>query len=137
MKNNSSDLHEGTNVETHGVRLNVETHGVRLKRNVLPGLLRGMGRKRETKHGWNSPLTHSASKKELTKELAVNSFRGEPQCSEAAHNIKGKKSFFVGKRLFEGAGSLSEGIASGLYMYPCNPCSSLDFFTSDSLRGSD
>jgi hypothetical protein len=47
------------NVETHGVRLNVETHGVRL-------LLRGIGRKWETKHGWNSPLTHSASKKEIT-----------------------------------------------------------------------
>ncbi|MDR0714466.1 MAG: hypothetical protein LBF89_09460, partial [Bacteroidales bacterium] len=41
---NSSDLHEYTNVEAHGVRLNVETHGVRLKshplwrmRNVLKG----------------------------------------------------------------------------------------------------
>jgi hypothetical protein len=25
-----------------------------------------MGRKREIKHGWNSPLTNSTSKKELT-----------------------------------------------------------------------
>jgi hypothetical protein len=76
MKNHSSDLHYSTNVETHGVRLNVETHGVRLKsfwimRNVLPGLLRGMGRKRETKHEWNSPLTHSASKKELTENTRI------------------------------------------------------------------
>jgi hypothetical protein len=30
---------------------------------VLKGFLRGMGRKREIKYGWNSPLTHSASKK--------------------------------------------------------------------------
>ncbi|MDR0713035.1 MAG: hypothetical protein LBF89_02050 [Bacteroidales bacterium] len=52
MKNNSSAPHEGakarrregTNVETHGVRLNVEAHAVRLKihplwimRNVLKG----------------------------------------------------------------------------------------------------
>jgi hypothetical protein len=36
-------------------------------RNVPTGLLKGMGRKRETKHGWNSPLTNSTSKKELTK----------------------------------------------------------------------
>ncbi|MDR0713394.1 MAG: hypothetical protein LBF89_03930, partial [Bacteroidales bacterium] len=35
--------------------------------NQVPvGLLREMGRKQETKHGWNSPLTHSASIKKLT-----------------------------------------------------------------------
>ncbi|MDR0713594.1 MAG: hypothetical protein LBF89_04955 [Bacteroidales bacterium] len=67
MKNNSSALHEYTNVETHGVRLNVETHGVRLNplwrmRNVLKGFLRGRGRKQKTNHRWNSPLTHSVSK---------------------------------------------------------------------------
>jgi hypothetical protein len=67
MKNNSSDLHysakarmhEGANVETHGVRLNarrhestnVEAKGFRLKailwrmRNVLKGLLREIGKK--------------------------------------------------------------------------------------------
>ncbi|MDR0714529.1 MAG: hypothetical protein LBF89_09785 [Bacteroidales bacterium] len=44
---------ESTNVETHGVRLNP----LWSMRNVLTGLLRGMGRKRETKHGWNSPTS--------------------------------------------------------------------------------
>ncbi|MDR0714701.1 MAG: hypothetical protein LBF89_10660, partial [Bacteroidales bacterium] len=33
---------------------------------VLSELLKWMGRKRETKHGWNSLLTNSTSKKELT-----------------------------------------------------------------------
>jgi hypothetical protein len=33
-----------------------------------------MGRKRETKHGWNSPLTHSASKKELTSAESKKMF---------------------------------------------------------------
>ncbi|MDR0713697.1 MAG: hypothetical protein LBF89_05505 [Bacteroidales bacterium] len=82
MKNNSSDLHYSANVETHGVRLKSfwRMRNVLKGRNfhnrmsltcgyenqVPPGLLRGMGRKRETKYGWNSPLTHSASKKELT-----------------------------------------------------------------------
>ncbi|MDR0714044.1 MAG: hypothetical protein LBF89_07300 [Bacteroidales bacterium] len=53
---------EGTNVETHGVRLNA--HPLWRMRNVLKGLLRWIGRKREIKHGWNRPLTPSASKKE-------------------------------------------------------------------------
>ncbi|MDR0714338.1 MAG: hypothetical protein LBF89_08795 [Bacteroidales bacterium] len=59
MKNNSSDLHEGASVETHGVRLNALWR----MRNVLKGLLRRIVRKRETKHGWNSPLTIAPQKK--------------------------------------------------------------------------
>ncbi|MDR0714131.1 MAG: hypothetical protein LBF89_07740, partial [Bacteroidales bacterium] len=35
---------------------------------VLSELLKWMGRKRETKHGWNSLLTNSTSKKELTRK---------------------------------------------------------------------
>ncbi|MDR0714995.1 MAG: hypothetical protein LBF89_12185 [Bacteroidales bacterium] len=55
MKNNSSDLQYSANARMYECA-NVETHGVRLKsfwrmRNVLKGLLRGKGRKRETKHG--------------------------------------------------------------------------------------
>jgi hypothetical protein len=35
MKNNSSALHEYTNVEAHGVRLNVEAKASRLKSHPL------------------------------------------------------------------------------------------------------
>ncbi|MDR0712740.1 MAG: hypothetical protein LBF89_00535 [Bacteroidales bacterium] len=64
MKNNFSDLHYNTNVEAKAIRFG-ECGRPELKIDAVKGLLRGMiGKKAETKHGWNSPLPHSASKKE-------------------------------------------------------------------------
>ncbi|MDR0713055.1 MAG: hypothetical protein LBF89_02160 [Bacteroidales bacterium] len=68
MKNNSSDLHEYTNVEAHGVRLKARKPSALENAERPERTFKKDGRKWETKHGWNSPLTNSTSKKELTDQ---------------------------------------------------------------------
>ncbi|MDR0713286.1 MAG: hypothetical protein LBF89_03375 [Bacteroidales bacterium] len=67
MKNNSSvapRIHECRDARRASECRDARRASALENAERLSGLLRRKGRKRETKHVWNSPLTHSVSKKE-------------------------------------------------------------------------